>query len=122
MLSNCATALEKMLDDMDIDAFYTGQTYMIRNDLYQFVVHAIDDRTKYVIFEAELTRDEEDGEEWIQVRTVRQRKMSPTFVQMIEESLAIQIDPHYFDDDEEEDPQPISSRPSTPPPSRARWA
>ncbi len=112
-----------MLDDMDIAAFYTGQTFLVRNDLYQFVVYAIDDRTKYVVFEAESTRDEEDGEEWIQVRTVRQRKMSPTFVQIMEESLAIQIDPHYFDDDNEgEDPQPISSRPSTPPPSRARWA
>lgn len=121
-MANCTSALEKMLDDMDIGAFYTGQTYMIRNDMCQFVIHAIDDRAKYVIFEAEHTIDEEDGEEWIQVRTVRQRKMSPTFVQMIEESLAIQIDPHYFDDDEDEDPQPISSRPSTPPPSRGRWA
>lgn len=110
-----------MLDDMDIGAFFTGQTFAIRNDLYHFVVYAIDDRTKYVIFEAEHTRDEDDGEEWIQVRTLRQRKMSPTFVQMMEESLTIQIDPHYFDDDEEEDPQSISSRPSTPPPSRGRW-
>lgn len=60
--------------------------------------------------------DDESWEGDVQLHIVARQGISEMSAQVILEELAIVLDPHYFDDDDET----ISSQPLTPPPSRVQ--
>ena len=68
--------------------------------------------------------DDESWEEDIRLTVIRREGLSEMTADVIMELLAITLDPHYYDsEDEESDDETlstISSEPLTPPPSRVR--
>lgn len=123
-------AVTDTLEELELDEHIEYSIREVReNILYHVTFQERDNGNNRCVISVEYSRDASDilddvawdGE--IDLQLVRCEGIQPMIADMILELLAITLDPDYYDSDDEDDDETlstISSQPLTPPPSRVR--
>jgi len=124
-MRNLENAVTDTLEELELEEHIEHDIHELREGiLYHVTFRERENGNNQVVISVEYSRiigDLLDDESWdgeVEVHIVRREGIGPMMSQMIMELLAITLDSDYFDSEEEEDDETLST-PRTPPPLRS---